>query len=87
VNGLERATRRRHGGIGEAWRGFGHVSGELRLRSTTATTVSSGGEGENEEGVREGAQAGRGRGLSVQFIEKGERESQREGETVGSRRH
>jgi hypothetical protein len=75
VNGLERATRRRHGGIGEAWRGFGHVSGELRLRSTTATTVSSDGEGENEEGVREGAQAER------------ERESQREGETVGSRRH
>jgi hypothetical protein len=40
---------------------------------------TSSGKGENEEGVREGAQAGRGRGLSVQFIEKGEgeRESRR----------
>jgi hypothetical protein len=36
--------------------------------------VSSGGEGENEEGVREGARAGRGRRLGVQFIEKGEEE-------------
>jgi hypothetical protein len=33
--------------------------------------VSSGGEGENEEGVRERARAGRGRGLGVQFMEDG----------------
>jgi hypothetical protein len=42
--------------------------------------VSSGGEGENEEGVREGARAGRGRRLGVQFIEKGEEERARERE-------
>jgi hypothetical protein len=45
--------------------------GELWLQSTTATAVSSSGEGENEEGVRGGARAGRGRGLDVQFIEEG----------------
>jgi hypothetical protein len=43
----------------------------LRLPSTTASTVSSGGEGENEEGVREGARAGRGRGLGIGFYREG----------------
>jgi hypothetical protein len=59
ANGLERATRRRLGTTGSARLGGGSGTsparhdGELPLRSTTAMAVSSGGEGENEEGVRE----------------------------------
>jgi hypothetical protein len=46
--------------------------------------VSSGGEGENKEGVRVEARAGRGRGLGVQFIEEGgdEREGRQGDEMV-----
>jgi hypothetical protein len=75
ANGLERATRRRLGTTGSARLGWGSGTSparhdvELPLRSTTAMAVSSGGEGENEEGVRGGARAGRERGLDVQFIE------------------
>jgi hypothetical protein len=39
---------------------------------TVAIVSTGGGEGENKEGVREGARAGR--GLGVQFIEGGEGE-------------
>jgi hypothetical protein len=45
-------------------------SGEAPL---TAAAVSSGGEGENEEGVRERARAGR--GLGIEFYRGGGRES------------
>jgi hypothetical protein len=76
ANGLERTTGSVRLGGGSGTSPARH-DGELRLRSTTATTVSSGGEGETEEGVREGARAERGRGLGVKFIVKGEGEPQR----------
>jgi hypothetical protein len=77
ANGLEHATRRRLGTTGSTRLGWGSGTSparhddEFQLWSTTATAVSSGGEGENKEGVRGGARAGRGRGLGVQFIEEG----------------
>jgi hypothetical protein len=70
VNGLEHATRRRHGGIGEAWTGFGHVFGEApRTPAMTNTAVAL-----LARRVREiGASSGRGneRKLCCSFIERG----------------
>jgi hypothetical protein len=42
VNGLEHTTRRRHGGIGEAWTGFGHVFGEAPRTPATVQDVAAG---------------------------------------------
>jgi hypothetical protein len=43
VNGLEHAmAKARHGGIGEAWMGFGHVSGEARRRAGHSDGVRAG---------------------------------------------
>jgi hypothetical protein len=44
ANGLERATRRRHSGIDEAWTGFGHISGEAdaQNRDQQVAWVTSG---------------------------------------------
>ena len=91
ANGLEHATRRRLGTTGSTRLGWGSGTSparhddEFQLWSTTATAVSSGGEGENKEGVRGGARAGRGRGLGVQFIEEGGDEREGERGALGGR--
>jgi hypothetical protein len=58
VNGLEHATRRRHGGIGEAWTGFGHVFGEAPRTPAMTNSGDDGGGSIGEESERDRGELG-----------------------------